>query len=972
MRTVKTASGGALAERLGRELAGEAHFDASARALYATDASNYRIVPVGVVFPRSTDDIAATLSACAEHGVPVTARGGGTSTGGQAVGGGVVIDCSRHLDHVLEVDPERALARVEPGVVLDSLQRAAAPHGLAFGPDPSTHDRCTVGGMIGNNACGAHSLRYGKTDANVESLDVLLADGQRLTLGGTLRAGGEAARAGALQRDLEGLVARHGEALARAYAPLLPRRVSGYNLQHLLADGGPHLARALVGSEGTCALLLGATLGLVHPPAARALVVLAFPDVYAAAAFVPALLDPAALGAVPLTIEGIDERVVALSEAAGRRGSVELLGGGGAWLLVEVGGESAAGAAAEGERLLSSLGGAVRGRVVGPAPEQRAIWRIREDGAGLATRLPGGGEAFPGFEDAAVPPERLSEYLVGFDRLLAEHGRHGVHYGHYGEGCVHIRIDFDFRSTPGVAAFRSFMEDAADLVVAHGGSLSGEHGDGQARSELLARQYPPEVLEAFAAFKAAFDPANLLNPGLIVEPRPIDGDLRIKTSLPALSPRTRLALRADGGDLAAAARRCVGVGRCRRPVGGGMCPSYQVTREEAHSTRGRIRLLAEMLEGEVIRDGWRSREVEEALDLCLGCKACKSDCPVGVDMTTYKAEFLSRRYAWRLRPRTHYLLGGLPRWARLAARLPAAANLLVSSRRARPLRRLAGIEADAVLPRFAGRGERRTAVARAGGEGERVLLFGDTFTRHFDPAIARAAAEVLGATGFSAEPCPSAACCGLTWYSTGRFRAARRALRRTLRALAPALEAGLPVVVLEPSCLSMLAEDAAELFARPRDRRWRERAERLSGQVTSLAGLLAGRELPTGHLDEALFAQVHCHEQAAGGFAPTAALLAALGARVRSSTGCCGLAGNFGVEAGHGALSEQVARAGTLAQLAEGEEGELLLADGFSCRTQLSALAGRRGLHLAEVLHSALGLGAVGATLEPEHEARGR
>ena len=942
-----------LASTLRREVDGEVRFDTSSRALWASDASNYRIVPLGVVLPRSKEGLIAAVATCAAHGVAVIARGGGTSTGGQAVGPGVVIDCSRYLDHVVSIDPERRLATVEPGIILDSLQKVARAHGLAFGPDPSTHDRCTLGGMIGNNACGAHSLRFGKTDDNVESLEVLTYDGTRLLAGAGL-SGGDSPAAAAIESSLSRLVATYGEDLRRAFAPVLPRRVSGYGLQHLLPEHGPNLARALVGTEGTCVSLLEATVRLVRLPPVRALVVLAFPDVYAAASFVPTLLP-----LEPLTIEGIDQRVVALSEAAGRRGSNELLGEGGAWLLVEVGGDSTAEAEAEGRRLVENLRDSLTpgsARVVGELLEQRAIWRIREDGAGLATRLPGGGEAFPGFEDAAVPPEQLASYLKGFDALLADHGRRGVHYGHYGEGCVHIRVDFDFRSERGVSDFRRFIEDGADLVVAHGGSLSGEHGDGQARSELLHKMYPPSVLQAFGAFKAAFDPTSAMNPGRIVEARPIDADLRITPKPFAISPRTTLALSHDGGDLGAATRRCVGVGRCRRIDGGGMCPSYQVTRDEAHSTRGRARLLAEMLDGEVIRDGWQSSEVAEALDLCLACKACKSDCPVGVDMAAYKAEFLSRHYRRRLRPASHYSLGFLPLWARLGSLAPRLASALATSPRLRALRRLGGVDPTRVLPGLARRSFRAAsrdysaAPPPSGVVREKVLLFPDTFSNFFEPQVASGAREVLEAAGYEVVLPEGPVCCGLTWYTTGQFKMARRVLRRTLRSLGVALEDGMRVVTMEPSCASMLAEDAPELFGEPRHRNLREAAERLAGRVVSFGALLADGAPEGLSLEGAVYAQVHCHEQAGSGFAREAALLGALGASLRTSTGCCGLAGNFGIETEHREVSEAVARAGVLDALSHGVAGEVVLADGFSCRTQIRGLSGRDARHLAEVL----------------------
>ncbi|MGH3911490.1 MAG: FAD-binding and (Fe-S)-binding domain-containing protein, partial [Pseudonocardiaceae bacterium] len=605
---------------------GEVSTDAGTRALYATDASNYRVAPRGVVLPRCAEDVAAVVALCREQAVPLTARGGGTSVAGNAIGPGVVLDFSRHLDAVLDLDPSTRLARVQPGVVLDALQAAAAPHHLRFGPDPSTHSRATLGGMIGNNACGTHSVAWGTTAQSVEELVVLLPDGSRVVAG-----------PGSLPARVAELELANRE-LIRTALPDWPRRVSGYGLTHLLPEHGAHLGRALVGTEGTCAVLLEATVRLIEPPSAATLLVLGFPDAPAAADAVPELLAHR-----PLTVEGIDAALIAALRARRRR--VAELPEGRAWLLVEFGADTAAEAAAA-----ARAGAAAVARphlVVEERAHRVALWRIREAGAGLVTRLADGSEAWPGWEDAAVPPDRLGAYLRGFTDLLAEHGRKGSVYGHFGEGCVHVRTDAELLTAVGRRDFRRFLEQAADLVVAHGGSLSGEHGDGRARSELLDRMFPPEVLELFARFKGIFDPEGLLNPGVVVDPRPLDADLRPgrERDVPV-----SLAFAQDKGSLAAATRRCVGIGACRALEGPGvMCPSFQVTRDERHSTRGRAHLLQEMLAGDLVTGGWRSLEVHEALDLCLACKACAADCPVGVDMAGYKAEFLYQHYRRRLR-----------------------------------------------------------------------------------------------------------------------------------------------------------------------------------------------------------------------------------------------------------------------------------------------------------------------------------
>src|SRR6266536_1754537 len=621
-----------LAAALRAAVGGEVDFGEGRRAEYSSDASLYRCVPLGVVFPRDAADVEATLAVCRQAGVPLTFRGGGTSIGGQAVGPGVVVDCSRHLNRIVELDPERRLARVEPGLVLDDLRAAAAAHGMDVGPDPSTHSRCTLGGMVGNNSCGSHSLAWGRTAESVVALELLLDDGSRITAGATpaeaaARAIAAGGRAGELHAALRALAA-DGEATIRGALGRFPRQVSGYALEHLLPERGFDLARALVGSEGTCAVVLQAGIALIEPPAARALVLVGFDDLPAAADEAPA---------------------------------------------------------------------------------------IREDGAGLATRLPDGREAWPGWEDAAVPPEQLGDYLRGFYALLGRHGRHGVLYGHFGEGCVHVRIDFDLHAEGGPARYRAFVEEAADLVVGLGGSLSGEHGDGRARSELLPRMYGPEVISLFERFKAIWDPGDLLNPGVLVRPAPLDQDLR--PAAPSRPLPVALRYPDDAGDLGLALRRCVGVGKCRAAAGGVMCPSFRATGDERDSTRGRARTLQEMLVGGVVADGWRSTAVRDALDLCLSCKGCKRDCPVEVDMATYKSEFLYQHYRRRPRPAAHYALGRLPLWARLASLAPAVTNRLTGGRlTGAALRRLGGIAQERPLPRFAGRAPRswRRGAGRSG------------------------------------------------------------------------------------------------------------------------------------------------------------------------------------------------------------------------------------------------------------------
>ncbi|MFF8554118.1 FAD-binding and (Fe-S)-binding domain-containing protein [Streptomyces sp. NPDC015501] len=939
---------------------GASDFGAGARALRTMDASNYRRVPLGVCAPRDADDVAAVLAVCREHGVPVVPRGGGTSIAGQATGAGLVLDLTRHLRAILDLDPAARTTVVQPGVVLDDLRAAAAPHGLTFGPDPSTHSRCTLGGMIGNNSCGAHSVAWGTTADNVRKLTVVRYGGQALRLeqggGGAPEGARDAHRTTARGPGDAGGTTAHGPAgvreliashlaLLRTGFPGLPRRISGYALDALLPEhpGGPDPVRAFCGSEGTLGVVTEATVRLVEAPPSRALAVLGYADESAAADAAPGLLPYG-----PLTVEGMAADLV--TGAAG-------LPRGAAWLFVETGGATPAEARAGAERVLRAAD-AVDGLVVTDPAGQRALWRIREDAAGTATRMPDGSEAWPGWEDCAVPPARLGGYLRDFRALLAAHGLRGTPYGHFGDGCVHVRVDFDLITDAGVARFRRFSEEAAALVVAHGGSLSGEHGDGQARAELLPRMYGDELVALFGRFKDLWDPDGGLNPGMLVRPARLDENLRFAV-LPKRPVDVEFGYPQDGGDFAGAVRRCVGVAACRTTETSGagvMCPSFRATGEEAHSTRGRARLLHEMLAGEVVTDGWRSTEVRDALDLCLSCKGCRSDCPVGVDMATYKAEFLHHHYRGRLRPAAHYAMGGLPRWLRLAAPFARPLNALARVRPVAALvKRLAGIAPERALPAPATGTYSRWLRARQG-EGTHVLsadrvvhLWADTFTEHLSPQVGRAAVRVLEeATGRTVPPPVPGLCCGLTYVSTGRLDAARRVMRRTLDRLD--LLPGQPLVVLEPSCAATLRTDLPELL--PDD----PRAAGLAASVRTFAQYLeeyAPYWAPP-RLDRPVAGQTHCHQHAVLGDAAERRLRERMGLTGELSGGCCGLAGNFGFEKGHWEVSVACAEERLLPAVREAEPGTELLADGFSCRTQLDQLAGRRARHLAEVVAEAL------------------
>ncbi|WP_424186080.1 FAD-binding and (Fe-S)-binding domain-containing protein [Actinokineospora sp. G85] len=913
-----------------RELLGPCvRTDAATRALHSSDASNYRVPPAAVVTAESAAHAAEVVGRCHELGLPVTPRGAGTSVAGNAIGPAVLLDLTR-LTTVAEVDPEARTATAAAGVVQADLQRAARGHGLLFGPDPSTADRCTLGGMIGNNACGAHAVAWGNTRDNTLSARLLRADGTCV----------EARGGGTSDPDLDArlrAVVNADLAVVRTQYGRFPRQASGYALDALAPERGFDVVRSLVGSEGTLAIVLDATVRLVPAPAARALAVLGYPDMASAADATPALV---ALG--PLAVEGMDRRLVDVVAARKGGAAVPALPRGAGWLLVETGGATRAEAEHAAAAMLAAAG-ALDGRVLTDATEVAALWRIRADGVGLAGRTPAGADAWPGWEDAAVPPERLGPYLRDLGALLGQHGYDGLLYGHFGDGCVHGRFDFDLRAPGGAERTLAFLTDAADLVAAHGGSLSGEHGDGRARGALLGRMYSPEALALAARVKRVWDPDNRLNPGVLVDPAPVEADLRVGPALPVVAT-TGFALSADSGDLTRAAHRCVGVGRCRvdlTPTGGAMCPSFLATGEEQHSTRGRARMLQEMARGDLVPGGFADPAVHEALDLCLSCKACATDCPAGVDMATYKAEVLHQRYKGKPRPVTHYTLGQLPRLAKIASRVPRLANALLS---AGPVKRLAGIDARRSAPRFARRRFRRLFAERPGAGGERVLLWVDTFTESFDPGIGLAAARVLEGAGYRVEVTGGQVCCGLTWVSTGQLDGARRQLRRTLDALAPWLDSGVPVVGLEPSCTAALRSDAAELL--PDD----PRAGRLAELTTTLAELLTRTPgwQPPDLSDVEVTAQPHCHHRAVLGWHTDAALLRRAGAKLTQLGGCCGLAGNFGVERGHYEVSRAVAETALLPALRRNPR--TTLADGFSCRTQITDLSDAQPVHLAELL----------------------
>jgi FAD/FMN-containing dehydrogenase/Fe-S oxidoreductase len=946
---------------------GEVDSSTRTRAQYTTDASNYRVVPQVVVHPADVDDLIAVTEVARSAGVPLTMRGAGTSVAGNAIGPGIVVDTTRHLTAIGPIDRDARTAVVQPGVVMSALQAAATPFGLRFGPDPSTQNRATFGGMIGNNACGPHAVAYGRTVDNVVSLDVIDGTGRRFT----------ATRGDGALDAVPGLAS-----LVTANLPLLrtelgrfSRQVSGYSLEHLLPERGVDLAKMLVGTEGTLVTILGATVSLVDIPDAAVLVVLGYPDMPSAADAVPALLAHS-----PLAIEGLDARLVDVVRRHRGDAHVPPLPSGGGWLMVEMGGADREEALAR-ARAMAADAGTTAAQVIPPGAGASAMWQIRADGAGLAGRAPDGSPAWPGWEDAAVPPERLGDYLRGFDALMASHGVDGLTFGHFGDGCVHVRIGIPLDRPDDVPPFREFVTQAATLVAAHGGSLSGEHGDGRARSELLPLMYSAEALAAFAGVKHLFDPDNLLNPGVLVDPRPMDADLRRPHAHPIASGSGGFSFAHDDGDFAGAVHRCVGVGKCRADTsddGGFMCPSYLATGQEKDVTRGRARVLQEMANGTLVTGGWRAPELREVLDLCLSCKACSSDCPAGVDMAQYKAEVLHRAYRRRLRPMNHYALGWLPRWTRLISRLRVArvANAFLGSRPlAKVVLGVAGLDRRRTIPAFAttsfrtswarelaanhhtrGVGESTGATQSRGGTDpvRRVVLWADSFSDAFDPDVPRAMVTLLQRAGYEVIVPAEDACCGLTWVSTGQLDGARKRMLNLLAILGPFAVNGIPIIGVEPSCTALLRSDLVDLV--PGD----PRAVAVAGATRTLSELLTAPEplgpgsawTPPDLTGLTVIAQPHCHQHSVMGYDADLALLAATGADVRTLAGCCGLAGNFGYERGHYEVSVAVAEHALLPALRAAPPGSVLLADGFSCRTQADQLAGVSGVHLSQLLLS--------------------
>ena len=951
------AASGALERRLKQAIRGEVRFDSGSRALYATDASNYRQIPIGLVIPLDEADVAATIKACREVGAPLLPRGAGTSLAGQCCNVAVVMDFSKYMTKILNLDVASQSARVQPGIVLDRVRDAAEVHHLTFAPDPATHSRCTLGGMIGNNSCGVHALMGGKTVDNVHALDIILYDGTRMSVGKTsdaeidaiIAAGG---RPGQIYAGLKSIRDRYAP-LIRQKFPRIPRRVSGYNLDELLPENGFNVARALVGSEGTCVTVLEATLRLTASPPFRRLVCIGFPDAFIAADYVPDILAHK-----PIGFEGFDGLVVdALRSKNMRLEELTLLPEGRGTLLVEFGAwtsqdvDEQAGAFG---RWLDTLTPRPGFRVC-TAPEAAQVWSVRESVLGAVAIQPGKKPNWEGWEDAAVPPDRLGSYFRKLFALMGEYGYTSPLYGHFGDGCVHMRMDFDLETEPGILKYREFIDRAADIVIDHGGSISGEHGDGQSRAALLPKMFGPELMEAFGKFKRLWDPDLKMNPGKLIDARQPHQDLRLGADYRPQQPTTYFRFPQDGGSLASATLRCVGVGACRKEEGGVMCPSYLVTRDEKHSTRGRAHLLWELLQGEVLEGGWKNEDVKDALDLCLSCKACKTECPANVDLATYKAEFLAHYYEGRARPLAAHVLGRIDRWARMASRAPWLANALGRFPLARGIANAAlHLPPERKLPEFAAttfqsRARTKSAEAAGGSRAAKadVLLWADTFTNYFQPHIAEAAYDVLAAAGFRVRVLQRHVCCGRPLYDFGMLDLAKQYLADAMDALSAELADGTPIVVLEPSCASVFKDEASNLLADD------PRSAALKKQTMLLSEFLV-RHAPdyrAPKVDRKILVHAHCHQRAIFNVKDEIAVLGTASGDVQLlETGCCGMAGPFGFEQKGFAVSQALGERALLPAVRDAASGTIIVTDGFSCREQIAQNTEKRAVHLAEVL----------------------
>ena len=951
---------------LRQNVIGEVRFDNESKGLYSTDASNYRQIPIGVVLPKTEQDIINTVTICEKFGAPVISRGGGTSLGGQCCNVAVMMDMSKYYNRILNIDKDKKLVRIEPGIVLDKMRGTTEKEaGLTFGPDPATHNHCTLGGMLGNNSCGVHSVMsaiegYGaRTSDNLEKMTILTYDGIKMEVGPTsedelnqiIEAGG---RKGEIYKKLRDFRDKYAD-LIREKFPQIPRRVSGYNLPELLPENNFNVARALVGSESTCVTILEATMKLVTNPPYRTLLVLGYPSLPDAGYAVPDIMKHK-----PTGLEGMDDKLVEFMKRKGLNlTDIPLLPDASAWLLVEFGGDSQEEADKKAKKLMKDLKSAKPEPnvcLIDDPDQAEQIWEIRESGLGATAWVPGEPNGGPGWEDSAVDPKYVGDYLKDLRALLTQYDYHPSLYGHFGQGCIHCRIGFDFLTEEGIKKFKSFTVEAAHLVVKYGGSISGEHGDGQARGDLLEIMYGPELMQAFREFKTIWDPQWKMNPGKVIDTYGQLNNLRLGTTYDPPEVKTHFSFHNDDYNFNRATIRCVGVGKCRRNEGGTMCPSYMVTREEKHSTRGRARMLFEMMQGDVVKDGWSSEEVKDSLDLCLSCKGCKGDCPVNVDMATYKSEFLSHYYKKKMRPRSAYAFGWIYWWSRLASMAPEVANLLTQNKfTGRIAKAMAGVSQKRTIPKFAETTFRswfRDRKKNSGEDRQKVILWADTFNNFFKPHTLVAGTEVLEAAGFEVMVPKQMLCCGRPLYDFGMLNMAKKLLRQIMHSLKDEIREGTPIVGLEPSCTAVFRDELTNLFPHDKD------AERLKKQVFTLAEFLEKKapDFSVPPIDKQAIVHGHCHQKALMKMLPDNEVLKKTGLEhTILDSGCCGMAGYFGYEAGdHYEVGLAAGERVLLPAVRKLKKESLIIADGFSCREQIEQETNRKGLHLAEVLQMAL------------------